>query len=259
MPTDDKITQLPAAAAAQATELIVVVQDVPTVPETRKAVFGRGFASGLATLNASVKVVQDPANATATPTASKIPIADPDGKLDAWGSNAILIEQRVFQSRLYAVVGFLLISNKAYFVYLGKTAFAMTPKFVEFYVSTAGAGAQIAEIGLFSSPAAPSKAAQSLTKIEATGTMTSLITTGMKRNTTAFSTAIPANTHLWAGMRTAMATTQPTTLGIRYDYGNGNILDTATAGALTAAGPWAGAIIAEDGTTAAPDLRVTLD
>lgn len=44
-----------------------------------------GAASGLATLNGSSKVVQDPANATATPTASKIPIADGAGVLDpAW-------------------------------------------------------------------------------------------------------------------------------------------------------------------------------
>jgi len=56
MPTDDKITALPAAAAAQATELIAVVQDVPTVPEIRKAVFGRGIASGIATLDANAKV-----------------------------------------------------------------------------------------------------------------------------------------------------------------------------------------------------------
>lgn len=40
--------------------------------------------SGYAGLNASQKVIKDPANATATPTASKIPIADATGKLDAW-------------------------------------------------------------------------------------------------------------------------------------------------------------------------------
>ncbi|MFH1231028.1 MAG: hypothetical protein V1709_05970 [Planctomycetota bacterium] len=45
-----------------------------------------GSASGLATLNASSKVVQDPANATATPTGNKIPIADGNGKLDGWVS-----------------------------------------------------------------------------------------------------------------------------------------------------------------------------
>ena len=46
-----------------------------------------GSASTVATLNSSTKVVQDPANATATPTASKIPIANATGcgGLDAWG------------------------------------------------------------------------------------------------------------------------------------------------------------------------------
>lgn len=41
-----------------------------------------GASNSLATLNASAKVVEDPANATATPTASKIPIADGSGDLD---------------------------------------------------------------------------------------------------------------------------------------------------------------------------------
>ncbi len=45
---------------------------------------GKATASGLASLNASSLVVQDPANATATPTASKIPIADASGLLDSW-------------------------------------------------------------------------------------------------------------------------------------------------------------------------------
>lgn len=44
----------------------------------------KAAANGYASLNASSKVVQDPANATATPTANKIPIADASGLLDAW-------------------------------------------------------------------------------------------------------------------------------------------------------------------------------
>lgn len=48
----------------------------------------KGAASGYASLNSSSKVVQDPANATATATASKIPIADSGGKLDGWISDA---------------------------------------------------------------------------------------------------------------------------------------------------------------------------
>jgi len=44
----------------------------------------KGQASGLASLDVSSLVVQNPANATATPTASKIPIADVNGKLNNW-------------------------------------------------------------------------------------------------------------------------------------------------------------------------------
>jgi hypothetical protein len=49
----------------------------------------KAAASGLASLDGSSKVVQDPANATATPTASKIPIANASGKLvSGWGGSA---------------------------------------------------------------------------------------------------------------------------------------------------------------------------
>jgi|CXWL01.1.fsa_nt_gi hypothetical protein len=44
----------------------------------------KAAASGYASLDGSSKVVQDPANATATPTASKIPVADASAKLDGW-------------------------------------------------------------------------------------------------------------------------------------------------------------------------------
>lgn len=44
----------------------------------------KAAANGYASLNASSKVVQDPANATTTPGAGKIPIADGSGLLDAW-------------------------------------------------------------------------------------------------------------------------------------------------------------------------------
>ncbi len=47
-----------------------------------------GAVSGVATLNGSSLVVENPANATATPTASKIPIATAGGKLDGWISAA---------------------------------------------------------------------------------------------------------------------------------------------------------------------------
>lgn len=48
----------------------------------------KGAASGLASLDANSLVVQNPTNATTTPTASKIPIADANGKLDGWITDA---------------------------------------------------------------------------------------------------------------------------------------------------------------------------
>ncbi len=46
----------------------------------------KASANGIASLNASSLVVQNPANATATPGASKIPISDANSKIDGWVS-----------------------------------------------------------------------------------------------------------------------------------------------------------------------------
>lgn len=168
--------------------------------------------------------------------------------------------QRVLMSNLVpGNAGFLLISGTAYFVYLGKTTSSITPKHVEFHVSSAGGGSQTAEVGFFSSTSAPNKTSQSLTKIVSTGTVDALNGTGVKRNTNAFSTAVNAGTHLWAGIRTAMNTTQPTIWGIGIDMAQGQVLSTSSAGALTAAGPWTGSTIAASTSVICPDLRGVLD
>lgn len=54
-----------------------------TLAETL-TILGKAVASGLASLDGSSLVVQNPANATATPTASKIPISLANGYLDGW-------------------------------------------------------------------------------------------------------------------------------------------------------------------------------
>lgn len=52
----------------------------------------KGAASGYASLNGSTKVVENPASATATPTATSIPIADGSGKLAiAWLSEVLAL------------------------------------------------------------------------------------------------------------------------------------------------------------------------
>jgi hypothetical protein len=169
-------------------------------------------------------------------------------------------DQRVFYPRPPTSGTLLLVSGTAYFVYLGRTLGAVTPARVEFLVTTVGAGAQVAEVGLFSTPTAPSRAAQSLTKLVSSGAIDALTTTGVKRNTAAFATAVAAGTHLWAGLRVAMATTQPTLRGVMDDWSDGAILSLAAAAVLTGAGPWAGAIPAVNLTAAqGPALRATLD
>jgi len=55
--------------------------DVPDLSGTYQVVSEKGAANGYASLNTSSLVVENPANATATPTASKIPIAEADGNL----------------------------------------------------------------------------------------------------------------------------------------------------------------------------------
>lgn len=169
--------------------------------------------------------------------------------------------QRVLQSALarVAVGTFLTISGTAYYLYLGRIARDITVLFAEFHVTTAGAGAQTAEIGLFSSTNSPNKSGQTLTKIVATGTVDSVTTTGVKRNTSSFAQLISAGTHLWAAIRFAMATTQPTCSGRAGDMSQGHVLTTTGGGALTGLSTASGTIPAIATATVAPDVRVTLD
>lgn len=57
--------------------------EIDTALAAKQSLSEKGAASGYASLNGSTKVVEDPANATASPTASKIPIAGAGGKLAA--------------------------------------------------------------------------------------------------------------------------------------------------------------------------------
>lgn len=84
-------------------------------------ILGKGAASGLATLNGSSLVVENPANATSTATASKIPIADGSGKLDTWVSDATT-----------AVKGKLVTAGNAKALAGTDTASAVTPDDLKF-------------------------------------------------------------------------------------------------------------------------------
>lgn len=167
---------------------------------------------------------------------------------------------RIVRSPLSSGGAILLVADTAYFVYMGFVRNPITVKYVECYVTLAGAGAQVAEVGLFSSPSVPKKANQSLTKLVSTATVDSVLGAAVIRNTNSFDQVItPGTFYLWAGIRTNMAITQPTLRALNDDMGHGMVLATAAAGVLTAAGPWTGALVAAAVFQGAPDLRITLD
>jgi len=170
---------------------------------------------------------------------------------------------RTFHTRCIRVAtSFLTISGTAYFVYIGRTPIAMTLKYVESYLNVVGATLTLAEAGFFSTPSAPNKAGQSLTKLVAVATWDSLLSgPGVKRSAV-MATSIPAGTHLWAGGKFAF-TTNPSFNGILYDLREGELLVTASAAAFSTAGPWTGALVAAQTASAmvpcCPDLSGVLD
>lgn len=149
--------------------------------------------------------------------------------------------------------------NMAYWCYVGRVRQDVTIDYVEFLVMTAGAGSQTAEVGLFSTPSAPNKAGQTMTKIVATGTVDSLTVGGVKRNTSAFSQAVARGTHLWCGLRINMATTQPQVAMLTGDLSEGAILILSAAAVFTSVSTQAGVIKTDNGAGLAPRLHATMD
>ncbi len=204
------------------------------------------------------RVLYDASNYTdlATDSAGHFRIA-PTGAacgFKGWGATT---PRDTFPPYLPAIARVASTSGTAYFVYLGYITEAVTLEYVRFAVATAGAGSQTAELGLFSTPSAPNGAGQTLTKIVATGSVDSLTSTGAKKNSSGFAQAIPINTHLWAGYRVAMATTQPSCTGVWTDAARGMVLTTASATSFTSGSTWSGSTVADTGAWQAPYLTAT--
>ena len=138
--------------------------------------------------------------------------------------------QRVFRPILtYAGSNQLTVAGRAYAVYLGYVEGPTVIKYVEVLMVTPGAGTQVAEFALGSTPLAPNKANHTVSMLTASGVIDSLTATvAVKRNTAAFNSGlgytVAAGTHLWAMVRTLMGTTQPTFSGVSGDLGQGQCL-----------------------------------
>jgi hypothetical protein len=163
--------------------------------------------------------------------------------------------QRILVSTLPTITAAATVTTRCYFVYVGFTTKQVTINRVEGFATSAGTPTNY-EVGLFSSPLAPCRAGQTLTKL-VSGTVTT--GTGLIRNTTAFATNVAAGVHLWAALRTS-ASTQPTLYGHTADFGDGMILSVDSATLFSAAASYAGATIAASVTAwQCPVLRATVD
>jgi len=147
-------------------------------------------------------------------------------------------QQRIFHpaAPFITSTSFLTVTNTAYWCYIGYLPLGMVLNFVECWNQAAGSGTQTAEMAIASTPSAPNRAGQTLTVLAVTGSLDSFGagTSGtVRRNSSGLAYALTANTHIWAGCRFAMATTQPNLAACVWDWSDGTLLQTATPGVLT--------------------------
>jgi len=216
--------------------------------------------------NSGINLFQDlgiKIHGTGVVTGLNTPSADSDASTKSY-TDSLKQTNRVFAPaspltmNIYNLYPF--VADKAAFVYIGYFPKSVTVKYVSMHNQTGGSGAQVAEVGLFSTPLAPNKGGQTLTCLAASGSIGDLTTTGMLRNSSSLNYAVPAGTHLWAGMRTDMATTQPECRSVGGDWGSGTTLYTNSAAVFSASNTYSGSVpTAAYFDADAPDLRVELD
>jgi len=175
--------------------------------------------------------------------------------------DAIGIQQRddsprgiVLRSPLSASTTQLQTSGLAYFVCVGYRPAGEVIQYVRFGVSTAGAGTQTAEVAVAYTTTAPAGSAMTLTKLWADGTLDSLLSTGVKGNTTANAVPLPIDAWVFVCTRFAMGTTQPTLHILQRDWGLGWLSSQSGASALTSSTTYTATPVTFSNNTA-PDVR----
>lgn len=185
---------------------------------------------------------------------------------DARFNTSIDPHARAFRSQwlgdLTGAGGFALGDATAYFIYLGRTTTAMVIKYARFHVTTAATGVITAsEVGIFSTPAGPDYSAKEFTKLEA-GATDVVTSTGMKKNTSAFTGSIAANTHVWLGIRVDwdnVSGSAPTLRALGNDLEAGAVQAVTSATAFSSTSSYTGVIPAATTNAAAPNLVGSLD
>lgn len=196
--------------------------------------------------------------ATALQTARKINGVNFDGTAAIAAMHA---SYHFYQSRMPIFSTMILTSGTAYWVYVGVAPDATPIKFMEIFMAVVGLGTQVAEVAIASTPAGPDKTGKTYTVVAVTGTVDSLLATlSTKHNSSTFAFTPTAGTHYWVGIRTAMATTQPTFSALTGDMGTGDLQTTPASGVLTLNSTYTGTIVtAARAVAQCPDMRLTCD
>lgn len=162
------------------------------------------------------------------------------------------------------------VSGTAYWVYLTQLAEDSDGGNcqVALHCTTAGAGTQVADVALASTPYGPKRASQVLTRLASSNSLLTLASAGVKRCTGPMTMngnapALTAGMHLWVGFRQAMQTTQAIFWSLAGDKMNGEIL-ISNAAALNGSTldnftTVTGSLIAAAVTAQCPDVCFTLD
>lgn len=112
-----------------------------------------------------------------------------------WDTDYIWVPPHQHQGTALSTTG-----NTAYFVYLGRTKAALNPTRIRYHVQTTTLSTYI-EVGLFTTPLAPTRGSQTLTCLAAQVAAANTSTTGDKSNLVPFSLTVPTDVHAWYGIR----------------------------------------------------------
>ncbi len=176
------------------------------------------------------------------------------------GSSGPADFQRAYGAPLIPIAaGLTLVDATIYWFYMGYTTLRTPVNFVRFAVTVGGTGAQVAEVAVARTPKPPNRAAQSLFVLGVSGALDALTGIGVLGNSSSLGVVVLPGDHWWVGLRTHMATTQPTLEAVGGDLSQGRVLATAGAAALTAGATFTGALIAHALTAQAPALLASTD
>lgn len=175
--------------------------------------------------------------------------------LESFGHTRRCIGPQISQVTLQTTEG------TAYWTFLGVLPETSVWNYVRGHVTTAGAGTQVAEVAIATTPSVPCRSNQTVTCLWASGNVSDLKSSTVTfANNVAAAVTVPAGVPIWAGIRTAhTGGAEPTLRGMALDLGQGELLQTAASGVLTAGQTYAGVITASVATGQGIWLKLTVD